>query len=115
MRDNCLHCFESAGVAEITSDLYLVANVMRVGKMIHSESAKKGDKLNHIQNYRRPYGVGVLSLSTLAMGTTASDNGIEPEEKEHSFKVDVSYSFLNLQIIIITVVFAFINLFFNPF
>lgn len=80
-------------MAEITSDLYLVANVMRVGKMLHSESAKKGDKLNHTQNYRRPYGVGVLSLSTLAVGTTTSENGIEPEEKEHSFKVLHSINF----------------------
>lgn len=55
--------------------------------MIHSESTKKGDKLAHAQNYRRPYGVGVLSLSTLAVGSSNSENGIEPEEKEHSFKV----------------------------
>lgn len=73
------------GAAEISADLYLVAHVMRVGKMIHSESTKKGDKTN--QNYRRPYGVGVLSLSTLAMAAGPSENGIEPEEKEHSFKV----------------------------
>lgn len=79
--------FCDTGAAEISADLYLIANVMRVGKMIHSESTKKGDKMSHIQNYRRPYGVGVLSLSTLAMATSSSENGIEPEEKEHSFKV----------------------------
>lgn len=67
---------------------------MRVGKMIHSESVKKADKLNNTQSYRRPYGVGVLSLSTLAIGTTNSENGIEPEEKEHSFKVG---SFIKLR------------------
>lgn len=61
---------------------------MRVGKMHHSESVKKGDKASSHQNYRRPYGVGVLSLASLVNGSNGGpDNPMEPEEKEHSFKL----------------------------
>lgn len=56
---------------------------MRVGKLLYSESMKKTDKLNSNQSYRRPYGVGILSLSDIAQ----FDNTIEPEEKEYNFKV----------------------------
>lgn len=75
------------GVAEVSPDLYLVANVMRVGKMLHSESVKKGDKTASSQCYRRPYGVGALSLSTLVNESNNPENLSEPEEKEHSFKL----------------------------
>lgn len=61
---------------------------MRVGKMLHSESMKKGDKTSSHQYYRRPYGVGVLSLASLVNGSAGGvDNPLEPEEKEHSFKL----------------------------
>lgn len=71
---------------EICADLYLVANVMRVGKMLHSESIKKGDKMSAQQNYRRPFGVGVLSLSSLVTDSIGTDI-VDPEEKENSFKL----------------------------
>lgn len=71
------------GVSEISSDLYLVANVVRVGKIQHSESTKKGDKSTGTQCYRRPYGVGILPLSDISV-----DNSSDPEEKEYSFKVN---------------------------
>lgn len=73
---------ESTGESEITPDLYLVANVIRVGKILHSESTKKGDKTAGSHCYRRPYGIGVLPLSDSLL-----DKTVEPEEKEFSFKV----------------------------
>lgn len=71
------------GCAEISKDLYLVANVIRVGKILHSESIKKGDKIVVSQSYRRPYGVGVLPLSDPSL----LDNSVDADEKEFSFKV----------------------------
>lgn len=70
------------GASEISPDLYLIANVVRVGKIQHSESMKKGDKGAGTQCYRRPYGVGILPLSDISV-----DNSSDPEEKEFSFKV----------------------------
>lgn len=74
------------GASEIGSDLYLVANIIRVGKILHSESIKKGDKVCGTQCYRRPYGVGILSLSDISI-----DNSIDTEEKEFSFKVTLVF------------------------
>lgn len=70
------------GESEISPELYLVANVIRVGKILHSESTKKGDKTAASHCYRRPYGIGVLPLSDSLL-----DRTVEPEEKEFSFKV----------------------------
>lgn len=80
LHSNCT-VFTDLGNAELNSDLHLVANVLRVGKILHSESMKKADKGNH--NNRRPYGVGVLSLSELMQ----FEEAIEQEEKEYSFKL----------------------------
>lgn len=60
-----------------------MANVIRVGKILHSESIKKGDKIVASQSYRRPYGVGVLPLSDPSL----LDNSVDADEKEFSFKV----------------------------
>lgn len=54
--------------------------------MIPSESVKKGDKGVQTQYYRRPYGVGVLPLASLVNGTLGNE-GVDAEEKEHSFKL----------------------------
>ena len=43
----------------MSSDLHIVAQVIRVGRMLLSESAKK----NSTQCYRRPYGVAVFKLT----------------------------------------------------
>ncbi|XP_052889360.1 dedicator of cytokinesis protein 3 isoform X2 [Anopheles moucheti] len=80
---NCT-IFTDLGSSDLNQDLYLIANVMRVGKMLHSESVKKGDKLTTTTHaYRRPYGVGVLPLSEIAQ----FDYSVESEEKEFSFKI----------------------------
>ncbi|XP_040151946.1 dedicator of cytokinesis protein 4 isoform X2 [Anopheles arabiensis] len=80
---NCT-IFTDLGSSDLNQDLYLIANVMRVGKMLHSESVKKGDKLTTTTHaYRRPYGVGVLPLNEIAQ----FDYSVESEEKEFSFKI----------------------------
>lgn len=67
----------------MSNDLHLVAHVMRVGKIIHSESIKKGDKAIVSQSHRRPYGVGILPLNEICH----LDSTVETEEKEFTFKV----------------------------
>ncbi|XP_055588289.1 dedicator of cytokinesis protein 3 isoform X2 [Uranotaenia lowii] len=79
---NCT-VFTDLGSSDLNQDLYLIANVIRVGKMMHSESVKKGDKLVSNHSYRRPYGVGVLPLGEIAQ----FDQTVESEEKEFSFKI----------------------------
>ncbi|XP_053681007.1 dedicator of cytokinesis protein 3 [Anopheles nili] len=80
---NCT-IFTDLGTSDLNQDLYLIANVMRVGKMLHSESVKKGDKLTATTHaYRRPYGVGVLPLNEIVQ----FDYSVESEEKEFSFKI----------------------------
>lgn len=74
-----------AGATEINSDLYLVTNVVRVGKMLQ-ESLKKNEKSNSTQMFRRPFGVGVLPLSLL-LSSGSAENLIESEEKDHSFRL----------------------------
>ncbi|XP_055616289.1 dedicator of cytokinesis protein 3 isoform X2 [Toxorhynchites rutilus septentrionalis] len=79
---NCT-VFTDLGSSDLNQDLYLIANVMRIGKMLHSESVKKGDKFISNHSYRRPYGVGVLPLSEIGQ----FDQTVESEEKEFSFKI----------------------------
>ena len=43
---------------DLNSDLYIVANIVRVGKMIYADNPKKGST----QCYRRPYGVAVFKV-----------------------------------------------------
>lgn len=74
------------GATEINSDLYLVTNVVRVGKML-MESVKKNEKSNSGQLFRRPFGVGVLPLSLLLTHSGSAENLIETEEKENSFRL----------------------------
>lgn len=83
LHSNCT-VFTDLGNLELNSDLHLVANVLRVGKILHSESMKKNEKTDKTNyNNRRPYGVGVLSLSDLMQ----FEETIEQEEKEYSFKL----------------------------
>lgn len=71
---------------EINSELYLVTNVIRVGKMLQ-ESVKKNEKSTSSQSFRRPYGAGVLPLSLLLSCSNNSENLIDSEEKEHNFRL----------------------------
>lgn len=81
----------NSGAGDLNEELYLVAVVMRVGKILPSDSVKKSEKYNsnpccaNIANYRRPYGVGVLSLADICH----FDSSVETEEKEYSLKVSL--------------------------
>lgn len=86
LHSNCT-VFTDLGAMDLNEDLYIVAVVMRVGKIIQSESVKKMEKTNTgtcgNAMYRRPFGVGVLSLSDLCH----YDSTVESEEKEYNFKL----------------------------
>lgn len=72
------------GNADLKRDLYLVVQVIRLGRLLYTESSKK--PLN--QTYRRPHAVTVLSLAELlsAEGGTAPLD-IEDEEREYTLKL----------------------------
>lgn len=78
---NCT-IFSDLGSSDLSPDLYLIANVIRVGKIINPDSAKKNDKSSGNHNYRRPFGVGVLPLADIGQYDT-----LDSEEKEFSFKL----------------------------
>ncbi|XP_055305427.1 dedicator of cytokinesis protein 3 isoform X2 [Sitodiplosis mosellana] len=84
LHSNCC-VFTDLGATEINSDLYLVTNVVRAGKMLQ-ESLKKNEKSSSTQMFRRPFGVGVLPLSLL-LSSGSAENLIEAEEKDHSFRL----------------------------
>ena len=61
-------------------DLYLVIQVIRLGRLLYTESSKK--PLN--QTYRRPYAVAILSLAEVLNGPDLSSWS---EEREFSLKL----------------------------
>lgn len=70
----------------------MVAHVMRLGKMLHSESGKKlSATLTSSSSqytgctFKRPFGVGVLNVGGELLACV--NNGNDVEEKEYSFKV----------------------------
>ncbi|XP_065372195.1 dedicator of cytokinesis protein 3 isoform X2 [Calliphora vicina] len=88
MNSNCT-VFTDLGAADLNDELYLVAVVMRVGKILPSEPVKKSEKSNNNiccngpALYRRPFGVGVLPLGDFCH----FDSTIETEEREHNIKL----------------------------
>ncbi|KAF2896229.1 hypothetical protein ILUMI_09945 [Ignelater luminosus] len=80
---NCT-VFTDLGNADLTKDIYLVAHVMRIGKMLYSESSKKTDKNAPAltQVFKRPHGVAVQNL-----GDMLNHKEGESEEKEFTLKV----------------------------
>jgi dedicator of cytokinesis protein 3 len=75
----------ATGEAELNSELYIVANVIRVGKIQYSDTSvrKSMDKGYLQQFYRRPFGVGVVKVSDAQF-----DCAVEPlEERELTFKL----------------------------
>ncbi|XP_045606392.1 dedicator of cytokinesis protein 3 isoform X3 [Procambarus clarkii] len=58
IHSNCT-IFTDLGSGDLASDLYIVAHVVRVGRMLFSESVKKMSS----HNYRRPYGVALFRLA----------------------------------------------------
>lgn len=120
-------CGES-GAGDLNEELYLIVVVMRVGKILPSDSIKKSEKHSvsgaaggggggsygsssvgssgtgaastggshsSIANYRRPYGVGVLSLADLCH----FDSTMETEERDYTIKV--SSDFRSIQFLLL--------------
>ncbi|KAG1701194.1 Dedicator of cytokinesis protein 3 [Nymphon striatum] len=67
--------FVNLGNADLNRDLYLVANIIRIGRMLLNESKKA---VSH--SYRRPYGCAVLSMAEVL-----HDNS-DSEEREFNLK-----------------------------
>lgn len=76
LHSNCT-IFTDLGNADLSRDLYMVAHVMRCGRMLYSDSGKNkaGSAV-----YRRPHGVAVLSLADATQD--------HAEELELPFKVN---------------------------
>ncbi|XP_050533759.1 dedicator of cytokinesis protein 3 isoform X2 [Daktulosphaira vitifoliae] len=83
LHNNCT-IFTDLGLQDLARDLYIVAHVMRFGKMVYSESSKKvsisSASIPPVSHFKRPLGVAVLSISEFL--TSASF-----EEKEFTFRV----------------------------
>lgn len=78
-----------SGAADLNEELHLVAVVMRVGKIIQSDSIKKTEKNNSClggATYRRPFGVGALSLGDISQFDSSLEQQ-SSEEREYSFKL----------------------------
>ncbi|XP_017103025.2 dedicator of cytokinesis protein 3 isoform X1 [Drosophila bipectinata] len=87
LHSNCT-VFTDLGAADLNEDLHLVAVVMRVGKIIQSDSIKKIEKsgtLGHGPTFRRPFGVGVLSLADIAHFDSSLEQS--SDEREYNFKL----------------------------
>ncbi|XP_031345086.1 dedicator of cytokinesis protein 3 isoform X3 [Photinus pyralis] len=80
---NCT-VFTDLGNTDLTKDTYIIAHVMRIGKMLYSESSKKTDKNAPAltQVFKRPHGVAVQNLSDMV-----SHKDGDSEEKEFTLKV----------------------------
>lgn len=76
--------FQDFGEQDLSRDLYIVAHVMRIGKMVYSESSKKVSLSSSapapLSYFKRPLGVAVLSISEI-LTSKCSD------EKEFTFRV----------------------------
>lgn len=81
----CSVALQDLGNADFSKDMFIVAHVMRIGKMLYSESSKKTDKNAppQTQVYRRPHGVAIQNLGDLMANSRGSDS----EEKEFTLKV----------------------------
>lgn len=71
------------GNADLNKDIYVVAHIMRIGKMLYSDSSKKTEKaVAQQQVFKRPHGVAVQNL-----GDYLTSKEGDTEEKEFGMKV----------------------------
>ncbi|XP_013109839.2 dedicator of cytokinesis protein 3 isoform X1 [Stomoxys calcitrans] len=82
VNSNCT-VFTDLGAADLNDALYLVAVVMRVGKILPSEKSSSNSCCTGVSAYRRPFGIGVLSLADI----DRYDTTIESEEREYNIKL----------------------------
>lgn len=82
LHSNCT-VFTDLGNAELSKDIYIVAHIMRIGRMLYSDSSKKTDKVVAQQQiFKRPHGVAVQNL-----GDSLTSKESDTEEKEFNMKV----------------------------
>lgn len=81
LHNNCT-IFTDLGNADLKKEIYLVAHVMRIGKMVYNDSNRKSNDKTSLQCFKRPVGVAVLNISE-ALNSTL----VPGEEKESTFKV----------------------------
>lgn len=77
---NCA-IFTDLGSADLAKELYLVAQIVRVGRILATDATKRGITPCVTEDYRRPLGAGVLALSDVLAAPLYQD------EREFSFKV----------------------------
>ncbi|KAK7862569.1 hypothetical protein R5R35_004185 [Gryllus longicercus] len=79
LHSNCT-IFTDLGNADLSRDIYLVAHVLRVGRMLYSDSVKKSSS-SPSSVFKRPHGCAVLPVSEVLLSKDS------PDEKEFSCKV----------------------------
>ncbi|XP_015839076.1 dedicator of cytokinesis protein 3 isoform X1 [Tribolium castaneum] len=82
LHSNCT-VFTDLGNSDLSRDIYLVAHVMRIGKMIYSDNKKTEKNAVLLQQvFKRPHGVAVHNLGEYLMPKEG-----DSEEKELNLKV----------------------------
>lgn len=78
---------QDLGNNDLTKEIYIVAHVMRIGKMLYSESSKKTDKnmLTLHQVFKRPHGIAIQNLSDVLIQKEGGE--LQSEEREFTLKV----------------------------
>ncbi|GAB6029592.1 hypothetical protein CHUAL_005335 [Chamberlinius hualienensis] len=70
--------FTDLGNGDLNRELYLIAHVMRIGRMVYSESSKRSSS----QAFKRPHGCAVLPINEIL-----HDRDPNLEDKEFTMKV----------------------------
>ncbi|XP_039296231.1 LOW QUALITY PROTEIN: dedicator of cytokinesis protein 3 [Nilaparvata lugens] len=89
LNSNCT-IFTDLGNGDLTSELYVVAHVLRLGRMLFSDSSKRSltgggggggasGGSSHSATFKRPHGVGVLCIGQMLYPTD--------EEREFPFRI----------------------------
>ncbi|KDR16623.1 Dedicator of cytokinesis protein 3, partial [Zootermopsis nevadensis] len=90
LHSNCT-IFTDLGNADLTCDMWLVAHVMRMGRMLYSDSSKKssGSSSHSVpahQLFKRPHGCAVLNINDILLNKDLLPGGSN-DEREFTFKV----------------------------
>lgn len=83
---------QDLGNSELNKDIYIVAHIMRIGKMLYSDSSKKTEKaVAQQQVFKRPHGVAVQNI-----GDYLTSKESDTDEKEFSMKVWIGSGYICL-------------------
>lgn len=78
--------FQDLGSADLARELYLVTQIVRVGRILSTDGARRAAATGTSESYRRPLGAGVLPLTDILTTPTYHD------EREFNFKVIFIFS-----------------------